>query len=94
MNPHPLIFLIAAAAIAHAQLDSGGGKAQIGTMVNHASIGGIVATGTHDVASNSNHSGLIEVLYAVGPMVDPDTNANGLADAWEEQYFRSSGGCG
>jgi hypothetical protein len=39
------------------------------------------------VGANSNHSGLIEVLYSVGPMADPDANANGLADAWEEQYF-------
>jgi hypothetical protein len=44
MKPQTLIFLVASAGLAHAQLDSGGGKAQIGTMMNHASIGGIVAS--------------------------------------------------
>jgi hypothetical protein len=87
MKPQTLIFLAAAAGLAHAQIDSGGGKVQIGTLTNHASIGGIVATGTHQVGANSNHSGLIEVLYSAGPPIDPDANANGLADAWEEQYF-------
>ena len=35
-----------------------------------------------------NHSGLIEVLYATGAPTDPDANANGLPDDWEQEFFQ------
>jgi hypothetical protein len=87
MKSRALSFLIVTSGLAPAQIDSGGGKVQIGAFMNHASIGGIMATGAHQVGTNSNYSGVIEVLYSAGSLTDPDANANGLADAWEEQYF-------
>lgn len=74
---------------AQAQIDSGGGKAQIGTFTNHASLGGIVYHGMTKIAPTTHRSGLIEVLYSAGAPKNPDANANGLPDDWEQQHFSS-----
>jgi hypothetical protein len=84
--PFPLLALVATAS---AQIDAGGGKAAVGTMTNHASIGGIVATNPQPAGSLTLRSGLIEVLYAAAQPLDPDAdaNSNGLPDSWEEEHF-------
>jgi hypothetical protein len=84
--PFPLLALVATAS---AQIDSGGGKSSVGTMTNHATIGGIVASNPQTVGSLTLRSGLIEVLYAAAQPLDPDAdaNSNGLPDSWEEEHF-------
>jgi hypothetical protein len=42
--PFPLLALVATAS---AQIDAGGGKSAVGTMTNHASIGGTIASTPH-----------------------------------------------
>jgi hypothetical protein len=69
-----------------AKIDSGGGRASVGSMTNQASLGSAFATGTFAVGSATNHSGLVEVLYP-GAIPGADGNANGIADSWEQQYF-------
>lgn len=78
--------LLLTGALAMGQIDSGGGKAQIGTMTNHASIGSPYATATYSVGTDSLHSGLIEVIYSA-TAAESDGNGNGMADSWEQQYF-------
>ena len=70
-----------------AQIDSGGGKTQIGSMTNHGSLGGTVASGTLQAGAVTNHSGLIEVLYAAAFTTEVDTNSNNIPDTWEQEYF-------
>jgi hypothetical protein len=78
-------FLVAAcAATGWAGIDSGGGLHDLGAGSNHSSIGSPFATG--DLAS-----GLIEVIYPSPASELPDTDADGLPDAWESQYFGSVG---
>lgn len=70
-----------------AEIDSGGGAALVGNMTNHSSIGSPFATGNSMIGTNENKSGLIQILFSGN--IDPnlDADANGLPDAWEEQYF-------
>ena len=83
-----LCALPALAGFADAQIDSGGGKAAVGSLTNHGSIGGIVATAPAPLGSLTLRNGLIEILYATAPL-DPDADAdgNGLPDAWEDEHF-------
>ena len=74
--------------LALAHIDSGGGKSAVGTMTNHSSIGASFASATYQMGPITNHSGLIEVLYATGVPTDPDANANGLPDDWEQEFFQ------
>ena len=80
--------LPALAGFADAQIDSGGGKAAVGTLTNHGSIGGFVASAPAPLGSLTLRNGLIEILYATAPL-DPDADAdgNGLPDAWEDEHF-------
>jgi hypothetical protein len=39
------------------------------------------------IGANENKSGLIQVLFTGNTDPDLDADANGLPDAWEEQYF-------
>lgn len=73
-------------ACAFAHIDSGGGKVAVGNLSNHTSLGSIVATGSFTTGTNTNRQGLIEVLFS-GGSPNQDSNANGLADSWELQYF-------
>lgn len=68
--------------ICSAQIDSGGGMANLGGGTNHSSIGAPLAT-------NSSATGLIEILYPPAPVLDPATDADGdgLPDSWENQLF-------
>jgi hypothetical protein len=81
--------LLALVATASAQIGAGGGKSAVGTMTNHASIGGIVASAPQPLGSLTLRSGLIEILYAAAQPLDPDAdaNSNGLPDSWEEEHF-------
>jgi hypothetical protein len=83
-----LCALPALAGFADAQIDSGGGKAAVGSLTNHGSIGGIVATAPAPLGSLTLRNGLIEILYATAPL-DPDADAdgNGLPDTWEDEHF-------
>jgi hypothetical protein len=82
-----LCALPALAGSTSAQIDSGGGKSAVGTMTNHASIGGIVATAPALLGSLTLRNGLIEILYATAPLdPDADANANGLAFARLEDH--------
>ena len=74
--------------LAVGQIDSGGGKTQVGNFTNHSSIGSMVATHPTTIGANTNRTGLIEVLYPSstgGEEVDSD--GNGLPDAWEIENF-------
>lgn len=82
------LFLATLSGLASAQIDSGGGKSSVGTMTNHSSIGASFASATYQMGPIKNHSGLIEVLYATGAPTDPDANANGLPDDWEQEFFQ------
>ena len=82
------IFWATFTGLASAQIDSGGGKSAVGTMTNHSSIGASFASATYQMGPIKNHSGLIEVLYATGVPTDPDANANGLPDDWEQEFFQ------
>lgn len=70
-----------------AEIDSGGGASLVGSMTNHSSIGSPFATGNSMIGANENKSGLIQVLFTGNIDPDLDADANGLPDAWEEQYF-------
>jgi hypothetical protein len=70
-----------------AQIDSGGGSAVVGSLTNHSSIGSPFATGNSMIGANENKSGLIQVLFTGNTDPDLDADANGLPDAWEDQYF-------
>ena len=70
-----------------AEIDSGGGAALVGNMTNHSSIGSPFATGNSMIGTNENKSGLIQILFTGNIDPDLDADANGLPDAWEEQYF-------
>lgn len=70
-----------------AEIDSGGGAALVGSMTNHSSIGSPFATGNSMIGTNENKSGLIQILFTGNIDPDLDADANGLPDAWEEQYF-------
>jgi hypothetical protein len=70
-----------------AEIDSGGGSALVGSMTNHSSIGSPFATGNSMIGTNDNKSGLIQILFSGNTDPDLDADANGLPDAWEEQYF-------
>jgi len=74
-----------------AQIDSGGGKAQVGSLTNHGSLGGIVASGTLQAGAVTNHPALIEVLYAVSSTTEADANSNDIPDSWEQEYFVGQG---
>ena len=70
-----------------AEIDSGGGASLVGSMTNHSSIGSPFATGNSMIGANENKSGLIQVLFTGNTDPNLDADANGLPDAWEEQYF-------
>jgi len=86
-------FVIAGCAVltAAAQIDSGGGKSQVGGLTNHGSLGGTVASGTLQAGAVTNHSGLIEVLYAASFTTEPDANSNDIPDSWEQEHFAGQG---
>ena len=75
-----LLFALASGALA--AIDSGGGLSDLGTGINHSSIGAPLATGGSVV-------GLIEILYPPAPALDPeaDTDGDGLPDSWEDEHF-------
>lgn len=73
--PVPLAAL-ALVACPSAQIDSGGGKAAVGSLTNHGSIGGIVATAPAPLGSLSLRNGRIEILHATAPLD---------LDVWEGQ---------
>ena len=56
-------------------------------MTNHASIELSFATGNSAAGSNENKSELILMLFTENPATNPDADANGLPDQWENQYF-------
>ena len=70
-----------------AEIDSGGGASLVGSMTNHSSIGSPFATGNSMIGADENKSGLIQVLFTGNTDPNLDADANGLPDAWEEQYF-------
>lgn len=69
-----------------AGIDSGGGKSALGSGLNHSIIGASFEVGATTM-------GFMEILYPPTPAPDPNTDAdaNGLADAWERQYFGGLG---
>jgi hypothetical protein len=84
---HRFAILLIPAHCAVAQIDSGGGTAQAGSLTNHSSIGSPFATGVAQAGTLTNRSGLVEVLYSAGNSSNPDVDGNGIADAWEQLYF-------
>ena len=97
-RPHPtmrsplaLFFLLP--LLSQAQIDSGGGKVQVGAYQNHASIGSPIATQPSTAAGTTHRPGLIEVLYSSSGTTQPpeDADDNGLPDAWEIEFFGQTG---
>ncbi len=82
-----IALLLLPAHCAVAQIDSGGGTAQAGSLTNHSSIGCPFATGVAQVGALTNRSGIVEILYPSGNSSNPDVDGNGIADAWEQLYF-------
>jgi hypothetical protein len=91
MNHKLCSFLCALPAVtgsASAKIESGGGKATVGNLTNHRWNGGIVATTPAPLGSLTLRNGLIEILYATGPLdPDADSHATDFADAWEDDHF-------
>lgn len=77
--------------LAHAAIDSGGGKSSGGGFYNHAFLGEPFATIVTQVGTATNHQGLIQVLYPITPSSITDINSNGLPDGWEVGNFGSLG---
>jgi hypothetical protein len=83
--------LLSISSLAHAEIDSGGGKSSDGMLFNHSSIGSPFATFTTAGCPISNHPGLIEVLYPELPDSLTDSDNSGLPDDWEMQHFQHLG---
>jgi hypothetical protein len=86
---HHLILLYLIPLPAIAQIDSGGGTAQVGSYLNHSSVGSPITTQPTATNGTTNRPGLIEVLYAASGSTPPpeDSDGNGLPDAWELEHF-------
>lgn len=66
-------------------ISSGGGKTQIGSYGNASSIGSSFATSTTQIGSNTNLSGVIQVLYMAIQSQSQDSDADLMPDQWEIQ---------
>lgn len=75
------------AQIAFAGIDSGGGRASVGTSSILVSIGEPFATTPSVAGSSQIFPGQIEVLYQLSTPTDPDSNRDGIPDSWGIQYF-------
>lgn len=83
----PLTFVIAVALfspLTFAGINSGGGIGKVGILNSFCSIGSPFATGVRTTVSNTNRTGLLEVLvpWHTSPNVQ-DTDGDGMSDAWE-----------
>jgi uncharacterized repeat protein (TIGR02543 family) len=62
-------------------INSGGGKATVGTGSNFSSLGSPFATGHYTIGLNTNHTGVVETLYArnepISYLVDIEVGDNG-----------------
>jgi len=86
-NHVSLMFLLVGAVAAHGAIDSGGGRAAVGTSSILVSIGEPFATTPSVAGSSQIFPGQIEVLYQLSTPTDPDSNGDGIPDAWGIQYF-------
>jgi hypothetical protein len=92
------IMLSAIAALAAASgglyggaISSGGGRSQIGNLVNTSSVGSSFATGPTQIGSNTNLSGLVQVLYVSGPVQGLDSDGDMIPDQWEASNGLNTG---
>lgn len=69
---------------ADAGINSGGGIGRVGSLYSFGSIGSPFATGIRAVGSNTNRTGIVEVLvpWHTNPGVQ-DTDGDGMSDGWE-----------
>ena len=79
--------LALSAQIGFAAIDSGGGRASLGTSSILVSIGEPFATTPSVAGSSQIFPGQIEVLYQLSTPTDPDSNGDGIPDSWGIQYF-------
>jgi hypothetical protein len=84
---HSLLAAVLAITItgtADAGINSGGGIGRAGALYSFCSIGSPFATGVRAVGSNTNRTGLIEIIvpWHTSPSVQ-DTDGDGMSDAWE-----------
>ena len=83
----PGIGLRSSCQVALAGIDSGGGRASVGTSSILVSIGEPFATTPSVAGSSQIFPGQIEVLYQLSTPTDPDSNGDGIPDSWGIQYF-------
>jgi len=75
---------ITVAVTASAGVNSGGGLGRVGSLFSFGSIGSPFATGSRAIGSNTNRTGIVEVLvpWHINTTVQ-DTDSDGMSDAWE-----------
>lgn len=83
----PALVLSLAAQVGFAGIDSGGGRASVGASSILVSIGEPFATTPSVAGSTQIFPGQIEVLYQLSAPTNPDSNGDGIPDAWGIQYF-------
>ena len=83
----PALAFALLAQVALAGIDSGGGRASVGTSSILVSIGEPFATTPSVAGSSQIFPGQIEVLYQLSTPTDPDSNGDGIPDSWGIQYF-------
>lgn len=84
------MFSLLGATAVHGAIDSGGGRAAVGTSSILVSIGEPFATTPSVAGASQIFPGQIEVLYKLSTPTDQDSNGDGIPDAWGIQYFRQA----
>lgn len=91
MSSFPRLCLIAVIfanfSAIRAETDAGGGLTSAGSVTNRSSIGSPIETAVSAGGTYSIKPGQIQVLFSSTGNKSPDTNGNGLPDAWEQLYF-------
>jgi hypothetical protein len=83
----PAFALILAVQIAVAGIDSGGGKASVGSEILWSSVGSPFATSSSVVGNEFLFPGQIDVVYARAHPTIADIDGDGIPDFWGRFYY-------